>query len=102
MESDRLKENSSRFSLIYRESKTIDELAIVFDQAVPQWMTFFRVDQQQVANFRATGFLIKDKSKFQRANLLTQRFAGIQERLYLRNKNPSGCLINQVNSCADN
>lgn len=78
VDAERVKANGIRsvegkFVTIFTDlprSKTIDELAIVFDQAVPQWMTFFRVDQQQVANFRATGFLIKDKSKFQRANLL--------------------------------
>lgn len=50
-------------------NQNVEELADVFDQAVPQWMAFFRVNQQQVANFRATGFVIKDKAKFENANL---------------------------------
>ena len=78
VDAERVKANGIRslegkFVTIFTDlprSKDINELAMVFDQAVPQWMTFFNVDQQQVANFRATGFLIKDKSKFQRANLL--------------------------------
>ncbi|OHB70890.1 MAG: hypothetical protein A2V70_02480 [Planctomycetes bacterium RBG_13_63_9] len=51
-------------------AKEIDELPEVFDQAFPQWCQYFHVDPAEHADWRLTGFLMKDKTRFQHAGLL--------------------------------
>ncbi len=48
----------------------VDRLPEVFEQAFPQWCAYFHVDPQAAADWRMRGFLMKDKSRFQRAGLL--------------------------------
>jgi hypothetical protein len=54
-------------------SPEIDRLPAVFDQAFPQWCEYFQVDPAEHAEWRMTGFLMKDKAKFQQAGLLPAR-----------------------------
>lgn len=51
-------------------SPEIDVLPEVFDQAFPQWCQYFGVDAAAHADWKITGFLIKDKSRFQQAGVL--------------------------------
>jgi len=50
----------------------IDVLPEVFSQAFPQWCEYFGVDPADHADWRATGFLIKDKEAFRRAGLVPE------------------------------
>lgn len=50
--------------------KEIDRLPEVFDQAFPQWCRYFGVDEKRHADWRLTGFLMKDKARFVSAGLL--------------------------------
>ena len=50
------------------EEKEVDELGKVFDEAVKQWRTYFGLSGFN--RFHATGFLIKDKSRFIRAGVI--------------------------------
>ncbi len=52
------------------QNAEIDRLPEVFDQAFPQWCAYFHVDPLAAADWRMTGCLMKDKSRFQRAGLL--------------------------------
>ncbi len=47
----------------------IDVLPEVFDQAFPQWCAYFGVDAAAHADWQVTGFLVKDKSRFQQAGV---------------------------------
>ncbi|HLA83477.1 MAG TPA: hypothetical protein VJL29_01675 [Thermoguttaceae bacterium] len=47
-----------------------DALPAVFDQAIPQWARYFGIDPQKAAEWRLTGFLIKDAEPFRRLGLL--------------------------------
>ncbi len=51
-------------------SQSVDELPEVFDQAFPQWCAYFGVDEKDHADWRMTGYLIKDKVRFTAAGLL--------------------------------
>ncbi len=51
-------------------SPVIDELPDVFDQAFPQWCAYFGVDETKHADWRMTGFLMKDKERFDGAGLI--------------------------------
>lgn len=51
-------------------SPEIDRLPAVFDLAFPQWCEFFRLKPADHADWQMTGFLMKDKTRFQRAGLL--------------------------------
>lgn len=48
----------------------VADLPRVFDLAVPQWCEYFEVDPQRAADWRMVGFLMQDKSRFERAGLL--------------------------------
>jgi len=48
----------------------IDELGQVFDLAIPQWCEFFQIDAQRAANWRMTGYLIKEPERFRSTHLL--------------------------------
>ena len=48
----------------------VDELPEVFDQAFPQWCVYFGVDPQRHADWHITGFLMKEKSRFEASGLL--------------------------------
>ncbi len=48
----------------------VDELARVFDQAVPQWADYFRVPVPNDRAWQVRGFLIRDRSRFQQQGLL--------------------------------
>ena len=51
-------------------SPEVDAMPALFDQAFPQWCEYFHVDPAQQANWQMTGFVMKDKTRFQRAGLL--------------------------------
>ena len=51
-------------------SDEIDRLPEIFDQAFAQWCDYFHVDQTEKADWRLTGFLIKDRARFWNAGLL--------------------------------
>ncbi len=51
-------------------SPAIDELPAVFDAAVPQWAAYFATPPDKVAAFKMSGFLMKDKNRFQAAGLI--------------------------------
>ncbi len=48
----------------------IRRLPEVFDQAFPQWCDYFRIAPAAHAKWRMTGFLMKDKARFQKTGLL--------------------------------
>jgi hypothetical protein len=50
----------------------VDVLTDAFDQAFPQWCEYFGIDAQEHADWAMTGFLMADKSLFQRTGLLPQ------------------------------
>jgi hypothetical protein len=51
-------------------SREIDRLPAVFDQAVPQWAEYFGVDEAKLANWRARGYLIADRRRFDALGLM--------------------------------
>jgi len=51
-------------------AEQIDQLPGMFDLAFPQWCKYFGVEASKHADWQLTGFLIKDKARFQRAGLL--------------------------------
>ncbi len=53
-----------------REEKYVEELADVFDQAVPQWCEYFQVDIKNVENWKLSGFIIEAPDRFRNAGLL--------------------------------
>lgn len=50
-------------------SPAIDELPRVFDQAVPQWVEYFKLDRAKFDTWNVRAVLIKDKEKFKAAGL---------------------------------
>ncbi len=48
----------------------IDRLPAVFDRAFPQWCRYFGIDENRHADWRLTGFLMKDKARFTSAGFL--------------------------------
>jgi len=48
----------------------VDVLPEVFDRAFPQWCEYFGIDPAKHPDWSMTGFLMKDKARFQRARLL--------------------------------
>ncbi len=52
-----------------RERPDIDELASVFDQAVPQWCRYFGVDESAIEPWKLGASVILDPSRFERAGL---------------------------------
>lgn len=51
-------------------SPEVDRLPRAFDEAVPQWAEFFRVDPKRVADWHLTGCLMADRQRFRAAGLL--------------------------------
>lgn len=51
-------------------AEDVDELPDIFDQAVPQWCSYFNVDPKRTADWKVNCFLILDKDKFEKAGLL--------------------------------
>ncbi len=52
-----------------RERPDIDELASVFDQAVPQWCRYFGVDESAIEPWKLGASVILDPPRFERAGL---------------------------------
>ncbi|MBN2578565.1 MAG: hypothetical protein JXB10_06190 [Pirellulales bacterium] len=48
----------------------IDRLPEFFEQAFPQWCAYFHVDPDRQADWKMTGFLMKDRKRFRRTGLL--------------------------------
>lgn len=48
----------------------IDRLPALFEQAFPQWCSHLGVKEGELADWRITGFLMKDKARFAAAGLL--------------------------------
>ena len=53
-------------------SQEIEQLPNLFDQAFPQWCKYFDVDAAEHSDWKMTGFLIKDKTRFRRTGLLPE------------------------------
>lgn len=53
-------------------SPEIDSLPAICDQAFPQWCARFGIDPAARADWRLTGFLMKDKARFQATGLLPE------------------------------
>jgi hypothetical protein len=51
-------------------SETVDELPAVFDLAFPQWCAYFGQDARRLADWRVTGFLMRDKGRFLKTRLM--------------------------------
>ena len=64
---------SSQRLVLYTDLPLDDEvrgLPAIFDQAFPQWCRYFGLDPRKHADWRMTGFLMKDKARFTRTGLL--------------------------------
>ena len=64
---------ASKRLTLYTDLALDDEvrrLPEVFDQAFPQWCACFRVSPAEHAKWRMTGFIMKDKARFQKTGLL--------------------------------
>jgi hypothetical protein len=48
----------------------VDRLPAIFDEAVPQWATYFGVDPAKLANWQARAFLIGDRRRFDALGLM--------------------------------
>jgi hypothetical protein len=64
----------------------VDELPKVFDLAFPQWCEYFHVDPQKAADWRMTGFLMKDKPLFVRNGLLPREYSNFQNGYAIDNR----------------
>lgn len=53
-------------------SPEVDRLGELFDQAFPQYCAFFGIDPADLAEWRLTGFLIKDKQRFVATGLVPE------------------------------
>ncbi len=51
-------------------SKNVEELPAVFDQAFPQWCEYFGVDPARHADWHMTGYLMKERVRFEASGLL--------------------------------
>ncbi len=65
-------------------SKEIDSLPEILDRAFPQWCEYFSIDPAKHADWRLTGFLMKDKSRFERTGLIPDSLPPFQHG-YARN-----------------
>ncbi|MEN6451794.1 MAG: hypothetical protein ABFC96_14990 [Thermoguttaceae bacterium] len=63
---------SSRHLTLYTDvaGAEVEQLPAVFDQAFPQWCRYFGIDEHKHADWRLTGCLMKDRSRFVTAGLL--------------------------------
>ncbi len=64
---------SSRRLTLYTDlpaEQSVDELPAVFDLAFPQWCAYFKIDPRQHDDWRMTGYLMKDKVRFEAAGML--------------------------------
>lgn len=50
----------------------IEALPVAFAQAFPQWCEYFGVDPATLADWQMTGFLMEDKSRFEKLGLLPE------------------------------
>ena len=48
----------------------IDQLPAIFEQAFPQWCQYFKIKEDEHADWHMIGFLMKDKARFVKAGLL--------------------------------
>lgn len=68
-----IRKMQSRHLTLYTDlpqQAAVDELPGVFDLAVPEWCRYFELDPPRVADWHVTGFLIRDKPRFQAAGLI--------------------------------
>ena len=52
------------------QSNAVDELAAVFDAAVPKWADYFQLEPNKLDDWWMQGFLIQDRAKFAALDLL--------------------------------
>ena len=50
----------------------VDELPLVFDQAIPYWCEYFRIKPEDVASWKVDGSLMRSKEPFLNVGLLTR------------------------------
>lgn len=53
----------------------VEELTDIFDAAVPQWCDYFGVDVSETTNWKMKVFLIREKSRFEKAGLIPDDLA---------------------------
>jgi hypothetical protein len=72
-------------------SAEVNALPSIFDQAFPQWCDYFKVKKDEHADWRVTGFLMKDKKRFDEAGLPVQtiRHGYSQGDMFWLNEQPS-------------
>ncbi len=51
-------------------SEMIDGLPVVFDAAVPKWCAYFGVEVKTAEPWRLSGFVMRDKERFEKAGLI--------------------------------
>jgi len=51
------------------QQPAVDELPAAFDAAVPPWCGYFEIDPLEVADWHVTGFLMREKNRFDGAGL---------------------------------
>ena len=52
------------------EQPEIDQLPVLFDQAVPQWAEYFSVSGDVLERWKINGYVMRDKQRFQLAGLI--------------------------------
>ena len=63
----------SRHLILYTDlpaSEDVDQLPAVFDQAVPQWAEYFRIDESKTTNWQAQACLIGERRRFDALGLM--------------------------------
>ena len=53
-----------------RDRSDVDELTVVFDQAVNQWCQYFSIDPRRAAAWQMRAFVIQDRSRFRKTGLM--------------------------------
>ena len=80
---------SGRHISIYtdlRDDPAVDELPTVFDAAVPLWCAYFGVAPATLNEWRVVAYVIRDKQRFQTANVLRSDLAPFMNGYQLRNE----------------
>jgi hypothetical protein len=70
--------HSERDGMSPSDGKEIQQLPELFDQAFPQWCQYFHVDAAEHSDWQMTGYLMKDKTRFEKAGLLPESLPPFQ------------------------
>ncbi len=72
VESQAIQAIRGKYLVLYtdlRDRDDLDSLVEAFDQAVPQWCEMFEIDPREAAPWQLIGFLMADRSRFEKASL---------------------------------